>query len=240
MMEDITYANLKFQDGHEVGSTRKLDSKEKEDSTLQTKKRTNKCLKPALIIFGLMCLVLLGALLAVIVLFLKVNEREEELKIKQVNLTQALEKMKSEICINKDFTNKGAKCLFCPKGWLNKGSKCYYMSSNKSSWDESQRYCSERNANLWMIKRKEEKSVAKDLYSTACTSLDYLWIGLRTTEKQEWEWIDKTPNTVIDITAPYKQDKCVRLYKCDSDKAFWEDCSKQYVFLCEKKAIELY
>ena len=45
----------------------------------------------------------------------------------------------------------------CPQDWLMFGSSCYYISSQRRTWDDSRRYCLQRDADLVIINSRQEQ-----------------------------------------------------------------------------------
>ncbi|KAM3912956.1 C-type lectin domain family 2 member D-like [Leptodactylus fuscus] len=76
----------------------------------------------------------------------------------------------------------------CDDGWIWYRKKCYYFSSNISEWEESQDFCSSRNASLAMITSRREL----DFILRFKGSPDH-WIGLRRERDGEpWIWTNGT------------------------------------------------
>uniref|UniRef100_A0A672KGG9 C-type lectin domain-containing protein n=1 Tax=Sinocyclocheilus grahami TaxID=75366 RepID=A0A672KGG9_SINGR len=58
-------------------------------------------------------------------------------------------------------------------GWINYQSSLYFISSERKSWAESRRYCTERGADLIIINNREEQDFVKKISANA-----NVWIGL--------------------------------------------------------------
>uniref|UniRef100_A0A8C1KJ92 C-type lectin domain-containing protein n=1 Tax=Cyprinus carpio TaxID=7962 RepID=A0A8C1KJ92_CYPCA len=64
----------------------------------------------------------------------------------------------------------------------------YYMSTEKKTWTESRRYCTERGADLIIINNKEEQDF---VHNTSGNAVFY--IGLTDTDVEgTWKWVDNT------------------------------------------------
>ncbi|XP_077065780.1 uncharacterized protein LOC143718637 [Siphateles boraxobius] len=65
-------------------------------------------------------------------------------------------------------------------------SSFYYMSSEKKSWTESRRYCTERGADLIIINNKEKEELVKKMSGNTA-----VWMGLTDSDvENRWTWVD--------------------------------------------------
>ncbi|XP_036964200.1 CD209 antigen-like protein C isoform X2 [Acanthopagrus latus] len=82
-------------------------------------------------------------------------------------------------------TTKGEKQeISCPQDWMMFGSSCYYISSQRSNWDNSRQDCLQREADLVIINSKA--------FLTGFTMA--AWVGMTDREEEgSWMWVDGTP-----------------------------------------------
>ncbi|XP_026103485.1 CD209 antigen-like protein C [Carassius auratus] len=151
---------------------------------------------------GLMCVLLLTAVIVLCVTFIQerqqlktkitnltqekdqlltnnmnLTEERQQLQTKITNLTEERDQLKSE---RNDFQKKFAD------GWKCHQSSLYLFSSETKNWNESRRYCREREADLIIINYTEEQDFVKNI----CGS-EHFWIGLTDIEEEgRWKWVD--------------------------------------------------
>ncbi|XP_067290006.1 C-type lectin domain family 4 member F-like isoform X2 [Pseudorasbora parva] len=71
-------------------------------------------------------------------------------------------------------------------GWIHYKFSLYIISSEKKSWTESRRYCTERGADLIIINNKEEQDFVKNI-----SDVTSVWIGLTDSDVEgRWKWVD--------------------------------------------------
>uniref|UniRef100_A0A672KFL4 C-type lectin domain-containing protein n=1 Tax=Sinocyclocheilus grahami TaxID=75366 RepID=A0A672KFL4_SINGR len=80
-------------------------------------------------------------------------------------------------------------------GWINYQSSLYFISSERKSWAESRRYCTERGADLIIINNREEQVSETNFVTISCGA--HVWIGLTDSDMEgRWKWVDgSTPGT---------------------------------------------
>ncbi|XP_067289716.1 hepatic lectin-like [Pseudorasbora parva] len=126
------------------------------------------------------CLVVLCVLLlTVIVLATKItNLTEERDQLLTRNMQLSLN--------NSDLIKQRMKNeLLKMDGWVFYQSSFYLISTDKKSWNESRRYCTERGADLIIINNKEEQDFTQILSRTK------VWIGLTDSDVEgRWKWVD--------------------------------------------------
>ncbi|XP_050977499.1 hepatic lectin-like [Labeo rohita] len=135
--------------------------------------------------------------------------------------------------------NELLKCLNKTGGWTHYQSSYYYISSEKKSWTESRRYCTEREADLIIINNRQEQNFFKDISE--------VWIGLTAVEGK-WEWVDGstlTPGFSFWASGEPNgngREKCVLSYSSSRNAYLsgWKDYPCYYVskWICEKKILK--
>uniref|UniRef100_A0A8C2G969 C-type lectin domain-containing protein n=1 Tax=Cyprinus carpio TaxID=7962 RepID=A0A8C2G969_CYPCA len=106
------------------------------------------------------------------------NEREQ-LILKNTNLTNEREQLILKIT---NLTNYLQICV----GWTCYQSSFYFMSTEKKTWTESRKYCTERGADLIIINNREEKDFVHNKSGNAV-----FYIGLTDTDAEgTWKWVD--------------------------------------------------
>ncbi|RXN09939.1 CD209 antigen-like protein [Labeo rohita] len=106
------------------------------------------------------------------------NERDELIS-KNTNLTKQRDQFKQE-------RDELLKTFKETDGWLYFSFSFYFFSSEKKSWTESRRYCTERGADLIIINNTEEQDFVRKIANNA-----YVWIGLTDTDVEgTWKWVD--------------------------------------------------
>nr|XP_017209117.1 CD209 antigen-like protein 2 [Danio rerio] len=80
------------------------------------------------------------------------------------------------------------RCLQELGGCFYYQSRLYFISSEKRSWSESRRYCTDRKADLIIINNREELDFVEKISGGAL-----VWIGLTDRANEDiWKWVDDT------------------------------------------------
>ncbi|XP_067249434.1 CD209 antigen-like protein A [Chanodichthys erythropterus] len=150
-----------------------------------------------------------------------INERDE-LLLKNNDL------IKERNACRQDFFKEN-------NGWIYNHSSFYYISSEKKSWNESRRYCTERGADLIIINNKEER----DFVQKNIDPGSLFWIGLTDIDEEgSWKWVDGSTPTFWfwKTNEPNGQ----RGENCAIVRStIWADyrCSNAYPWICEKNIL---
>ncbi|XP_010888685.1 hepatic lectin isoform X1 [Esox lucius] len=119
-------------------------------------------------------------------------------------------------------------------GWIHFQSSLYLFSTVKKTWEQSRQDCQTKSAYLVIINNQAEQNFIHGLK-------ERLWIGLFYQEKS-WKWVDGTSPTK-EYWAPGepnnngKIEHCAeRRYTSSKPEESWNDnaCNEEIHFLCEK------
>lgn len=188
MSEEVTYADLKFQDSSQTENIQKFDKFEKEEPPVHSRVWRQRAL--ALTVLCLLLLIGLGVLGGICMEKLnKLQHFKEELQRnmslqlmqntnssqKIRNLSIKLEEIATKLCRELYIKNKGNKCKPCPEEWMWHDDNCYLLLSGYQhwkTWQKSDEICSDYNASLLTIKSKRVLEFIKSL------QLNHYWLGL--------------------------------------------------------------
>ncbi|XP_061273901.1 C-type lectin domain family 12 member A-like isoform X1 [Bos javanicus] len=194
MSEEVTYADLKFQDSSQTENIQKFDKFEKEDPPVPSHVWRQGAL--ALTLLCLLLLIGLGVFGAIYLKTLKTgmeklnklqNFKEElqrnlSLQLMQNtnssqkirNLSIKLEEIATKLCRELYTKNKEHKCKPCPEEWMWHDDKCYLLHAyqRQETWQKSDEICSDYNASLLTIKSKSVLEFIKSL------KLNNYWLRL--------------------------------------------------------------
>ncbi|KAM6439204.1 C-type lectin domain family 12 member A-like [Rhynochetos jubatus] len=196
MTEEVTYANLKFENSHEPdNSTEPEETKEK---GLPTSSRS--CW-PVILILFMLCLALLMALVTLAVLLFQIP-KDYRTQLRDLNMTKnelhgnfsnTLQAIGKQLCLEgeKNLKNNGQTCVLCPANWKwEGGDTCYYHSEEDKTWEQSHQFCSSQSSTLLLIKEAEKLELVKKFPRRI------YWLGLTFQDKQrDWYWADNTALT---------------------------------------------
>uniref|UniRef100_A0A8C2AL50 C-type lectin domain-containing protein n=1 Tax=Cyprinus carpio TaxID=7962 RepID=A0A8C2AL50_CYPCA len=99
-----------------------------------------------------------------------ITAEKKEVLSKNENLMEQIEQLNEE---NNDL-------------WKCYKSSLYYLSSERKSWTESKRYCTERGTNLIIINNREEQEFVRKWSVN-----NRVWIGLTDSDVEgRWKWVD--------------------------------------------------
>ncbi|XP_039538679.1 C-type lectin domain family 4 member M-like [Pimephales promelas] len=121
------------------------------------------------------------------------TEERDELLTRNMQLTKERDGLSSS---NLDLTkdrdqlkkekNDQSETLRVKDEWVYYKSSLYFLSSEKRSWTESRRYCTERGADLIVINNREEQGFVQKKYPN-----DIVWIGVTDSDVEgTWKWVD--------------------------------------------------
>ncbi|XP_073541013.1 C-type lectin domain family 2 member D-like isoform X2 [Phyllobates terribilis] len=95
-----------------------------------------------------------------------------------IGLTAALIVVRTQIA-----ETKNEKSAPCEDDWIWYRGKCYYFSTERNTWNNSEKFCNSHNSSLAIIDNKDLDFVFR------CKGLDNHWIGIRRTDDNKaWTW----------------------------------------------------
>ncbi|VDI30464.1 C-type lectin domain family 4 member D [Mytilus galloprovincialis] len=125
----------------------------------------------------------------------------------------------------------------CKKDWYRFKDHCYYLSKEKKSWFEAERYCrteysslvtiNDDNENNWLMSKLKANNVMSAwIGATDCDSDKWIWSSTFAPIKYS-NWHSSEPNG-------YTKENCAAIYKKYNGK--WIDgmCKYKSVFVCKR------
>ncbi|XP_009463999.1 PREDICTED: C-type lectin domain family 12 member B-like [Nipponia nippon] len=240
MTEEVTYANLKFENSHELDNiTEPEDTKEKGPPT------SSRSCWPAVLILFTLCLALLMALVTMAVLLFQIP-KDYRTQLRDLNMTKnelhanfsnTLQAIGNQLCLEgeKNLKNNGQNCVLCPANWKwEGGDTCYYHSNEEKSWVQSYTFCSSQNSTILLIKEAAKMELVKKFPRKT------YWLGLRyRTQLRSWYWTD---NTVLNEEHKSWTKYLNPLQSCGYvyyGTIYSKPCTEEFYYICEKPAIRL-
>ncbi|KAM9293573.1 C-type lectin domain family 12 member B-like [Morus bassanus] len=241
MTEEVTYANLKFENNHELDNiTKPADTKEKGPPTSSSRS----CWPVVLILFTL-CLTLLVALVTLAVLFFQIS-KDYRTQLRDLNMTKnelhanfsnMLQAIGNQLCLEgeKTLKNNGQNCVLCPANWnWEGGNTCYYHSKEEVSWEGSHSFCSSQNSTLLLIKDAAKWELVKKFPRKS------YWLGLTfRTKQKDWYWTDNTTLTEAQKSRTKLTNSFQSCGYLHYTTIYNIPCKDRLYYVCEKPAIQL-
>ncbi|XP_062051190.1 C-type lectin domain family 12 member A [Lepus europaeus] len=251
MSEEVTYADLKFQDSTKTENTKRLDKFGKKVPPVPSRvwRQTTWTL-------SLLCLLLLVGLVVLGIMFYltlkiemgklnKLQNIEEELQrnvsVQLLNnrnssekirsLSIALQNVATQLCRELCRKDPEHKCKPCPESWIWHKDRCYLLSDYYLTWQESDMFCSAQNASLLTMRSESELEFIKSK-----NLFDY-WLGLF--PRKDNKLPEKIENLVfpsarfIRNTGDLKNMYCGYIYQT---YVYYTSCRARKKFLCQKMA----
>ncbi|XP_072655179.1 C-type lectin domain family 12 member A [Canis lupus baileyi] len=204
MSEEVTYADLKFQDSRKGENIHEFD-------TVGIKAPPAPSHGWCQRVLALLCLLLLiglGVLGSIFYTTLKIEMRKlnklqnfkEELQrnislqlmsnmnsSKMIrNLSVTLQVTATKLCHELYKREPEHKCKPCPKTWMWHEDSCYILKNSYETWQESVMFCSAQNASLLTIKNKSVLEFIKS------NRLYNYWLGLSPKYDRDYQKLDET------------------------------------------------
>nr|XP_033478867.1 CD209 antigen-like protein C [Epinephelus lanceolatus] len=209
----------------------------------------------AAVFLGPLCLLLLVAVIALVVIFIlernrlwrdnaslaserdKLQKSYSEVKILNHNLTQKTRQLENEnnnLTKTVDELQKQIETTY-PADWITFGNSCYLMSKEKKSWTDSSKACETHGAWLVIISNEEEQEFISFFTRNS-------WIGLTDKEPEgEWKWVNGTTATTKYWKSGQpdndgENEDCAQISNMYPHLNNWNDlpCHTELYFTCEK------
>ncbi|XP_054941128.1 C-type lectin domain family 12 member A [Physeter macrocephalus] len=200
MSEEVTYADLKFQDSSKTEEIQEFDRfgiKVPPAASHVWRRR-------AWALTLLCCLLLIGLGVLGSIYMEKLNklqnfkeELQRNLSLQLMhnknsseniwNLSITLQEIATKLCHELYIKNPEHKCKPCPKKWIWHEDRCYIQLTRYETWQKSDKICSDHNASLVKIKNKSMLEFIK------FQRLYHYWLGLSPRK-------DKKDTTILDET----------------------------------------
>uniref|UniRef100_A0A8C5LBT1 C-type lectin domain family 1, member b n=1 Tax=Jaculus jaculus TaxID=51337 RepID=A0A8C5LBT1_JACJA len=154
------------------------------------------------------------------------------------NLSATLQQLAKKFCQDlildleqKTKSRSEHRCSPCAANWRFWGDSCYGFFRHNLTWEESQRYCSQRNATLVKTASQSVLEYIKD------RTISIRWIGLsRQNSNKVWMWEDGSvflPN-MFDLSSDRRENmNCAYFH---NGKIYPASCEDRHFLMCEKKA----
>ncbi|XP_048012593.1 C-type lectin domain family 4 member K-like [Megalobrama amblycephala] len=164
---------------------------------------------------------------------INLTEERGQLLTNITNLTEerdALSSNNSDLIKQRNQLNQEKNELLKMDGWVYYQYSFYLISSEKRSWTESRRYCTDRGADLIIINNKAEQDFIKKIF---CSQV---WIGLTDSEVEgSWKWVDGSTQTsgfwASEEPGGHRGENCAL-----TRESGWADypCNDKFKCICEK------
>ncbi|KAK9976468.1 hypothetical protein ABG768_021673 [Culter alburnus] len=161
------------------------------------------------------------------------TEERDQLLTNITNLTEerdVLSSNNSDLVKQRNQLNQEKNELLKMDGWVYYQYSFYIISSEKRSWTESRRYCTDRGADLIIINNKAEQDFIKKMF---CSEV---WIGLTDSDVEgSWKWVDGSTQTsgfwASEEPGGHRRENCAL-----TREPGWADypCNDKFQCICEK------
>ncbi|XP_021777721.2 C-type lectin domain family 12 member A isoform X2 [Papio anubis] len=186
MSEEVTYADLKFQNSSETEKIQEIGKFGE-----KAPPAPSRVWRPAALFLTVLCLLMLIGLGVLGSMSMKkmnklqnINEelqRNVSLQLmsnmnssnKIRNLSTTLQTIATRLCRELYSKEQEHKCKPCPRRWIWHKDSCYFLSDDVRTWQESRMACAAQNASLLKINNKN----ALEFIKSQSTSYPY-WLGL--------------------------------------------------------------
>ncbi|XP_004438874.1 PREDICTED: C-type lectin domain family 12 member A isoform X2 [Ceratotherium simum simum] len=252
MSEEVTYADLKFQDSSKTENIQEFDK-----FGIKAPPAPSQAWRQRALALAFLCLLLLiglGVSGSMFYITLKTEmgklnklqnfkeELQRNISLQLMhnmncsetnrNLSITLQEIATKLCRELYEKEREHKCKPCPKQWMWHEDSCYGLLSDYEPWQRSKMICSSHNASLLKIKNKGVLEFIKSL------SLQDYWLGL-SPRKYSRNYL-KLDETIIssDWFIRNTNDLNYRIHcgYIDRTYVYFTDCTEQRRIICEKLA----
>ncbi|XP_074050692.1 C-type lectin domain family 1 member B [Macrotis lagotis] len=186
--------------------------------------------RPVALTLLFLCLGMAAGLVILGVMSPPVFIQQDYLHFQNGNLSEILQKIAKNFCLELMQKPEGHKCNPCNTNWRYHGDRCYGFFKHNLTWAESKQYCAERNATLLKILNQETLDFIKGRTSFI------RWIGLsRRNSDGIWVWEDGSPfsKSVFQLSGNEENQHCAYFQK---GKIYTSLCEETHYLMCEQKA----
>ncbi|XP_072532061.1 immune-related, lectin-like receptor 4 [Salminus brasiliensis] len=167
----------------------KIDDRQPQNKPSEAKSDSKACLYCALLAFAALCVLLLGAVISLSVLYITHGLEPQDLPSEDQTEPRLHH-------LQRNLSFSPSTCFqACPRDWKFYGGKCYFFSEDLLNWTLSRDSCISIGGHLAIINsREEQKFVTESLNFQMENDTDRFWIGLRDEQNDtQWTWVDNTP-----------------------------------------------
>ncbi|XP_012880464.1 PREDICTED: C-type lectin domain family 12 member A-like [Dipodomys ordii] len=239
MSEEVTYADLNFQNSGKTQKIQELDPVETKEPPAPSHVWTKIALGLTFLLF-LLLLLGLGILGSVIY---KLQNAQEDLQrnvsLQQMgnvnssekiqNLSIALQTMATRLCRELQKKEQGHKCKPCPQDWEWHANRCYRLSSVPDTWENSQKSCAHHNASLLKINNKDAQDFVKSLRNN-------YWLGASPRQSSSYYDVKVDDSIMSNIWSKSNLTDLNKAYcgYLNRKYIYYYPCSEQKYAICEK------
>ncbi|KAM6161442.1 C-type lectin domain family 1 member B [Erethizon dorsatum] len=184
----------------------------------------------------IMLILSMGMVVALVTLGFMSVTQQNNLQAENENLSGIVQKLAKNFCQHiiqqlEENQKRNHKCSPCETNWRYHGDSCYGFFKHNLTWEESKRFCSNRNATLVKTDSKNALDYIRD--RTAFIR----WVGLsRQGSEKVWLWADGSvlSKNVLDFFEDGGENMdCAYFHKGKIHPTF---CKNRHYLMCERKA----
>ncbi|CAG2240417.1 CD206 [Mytilus edulis] len=125
----------------------------------------------------------------------------------------------------------------CKKDWYRFKDHCYYLSKEKKSWFDSERYCRAEYSSLVTINDVNENNWL--MSKLKANNVVYAWIGATDCDSDKWIWAStfapvKYSNWHSSEPNGYTKENCAAIYEKFNGKWIDAKCKIKLDYVCKR------